>query len=141
MIRTDFSRSIWRMGYDVSEVMSFLADVEQTITGAQTDSEKVITAQEATDVEFTVRLRGFDQEEVDTEIDRLIEVLRHLDDQRVQRSGDSVDDVGVSDSGQPVVTPDTEPVEMSGEYADFGTPEAVDQILRSMTQNLRSNDD
>lgn len=134
MIRTDFSRSIWRMGYDVSEVMSFLADVEQTITGAQTDSEKVITAQEATDVEFTVRLRGFDQEEVDTEIDWLIEVLRHLDDQRVQRSGDSVDDVGVSDSGQPVVTPDTEPVEMSGEYADFGTPEAVDQILRSMTQ-------
>lgn len=134
MIRTDFSRSIWRMGYDVSEVMSFLADVEQTITGAQTDLEKVITAQEATDVEFTVRLRGFDQEEVDTEIDRLIEVLRHLDDQRVQRSGDSVDDVGVSDSGQPVVTPDTEPVEMSGEYADFGTPEAVDQILRSMTQ-------
>ena len=134
MIRTDFSRSIWRMGYDVSEVMSFLADVEQTITGAQTDSEKVITAQEATDVEFTVRLRGFDQDEVDTEIDRLIEVLRHLDDQRVQRSGDSVDDVGVSDSGQPVVTPDTEPVEMSGEYADFGTPEAVDQILRSMTQ-------
>lgn len=134
MIRTDFSRSIWRMGYDVSEVMSFLADVEQTITGAQTDSEKVITAQEATDVEFTVRLRGFDQEEVDTEIDRLIEVLRHLDDQRVQRSGDSVDDVGVSDSGQPVVTPDTEPVEMPAEYADFGTPEAVDQILRSMTQ-------
>lgn len=122
------------MGYDVSEVMSFLADVEQTITGAQTDSEKVITAQEATDVEFTVRLRGIDQEEVDTEIDRLIEVLRHLDDQRVQRSGDSVDDVGVSDSGQPVVTPDTEPVEMSAEYADFGTPEAVDQILRSMTQ-------
>lgn len=134
MITTDFSRSFWRMGYDVSEVMSFLADVEQTITGAQTDSEKVITAQEATDVEFTVRLRGFDQEEVDTEIDRLIEVLRHLDDQRVQRSGDSVDDVGVSDSGQPVVTPDTEPVEMSAEYADFGTPEAVDQILRSMTQ-------
>ena len=129
------------MGYDVSEVMSFLADVEQTITGAQTDSEKVITAQEATDVEFTVRLRGFDQEEVDTEIDRLIEVLRHLDDQRVQRSGDSVDDVGVSDSGQPVVTPDTEPVEMSGEYADFGTPEAVDEILRSMTQSIRSNDD
>ena len=134
MITTDFSRTFLREGYDMSEVMSFLADVEQTITGAQTDSEKVITAQEATDVEFTVRLRGFDQEEVDTEIDRLIEVLRHLDDQRVQRSGDSVDDVGVSDSGQPVVTPDTEPVEMPDEYADFGTPEAVDQILRSMTQ-------
>ena len=134
MITTDFSRTFLREGYDMSEVMSFLADVEQTITGAQTDSEKVITAQEATDVEFTVRLRGFDQEEVDTEIDRLIEVLRHLDDQRVQRSGDSVDGVGVSDSGQPVVTPDTEPVEMPDEYADFGTPEAVDQILRSMTQ-------
>ena len=86
------------MGYDVSEVVSFLADVEHTITGAQTDPEKVITAQ------------------------------------RAQRSGDSVDGVGVSDSGQPVVTPDTEPVEMPDEYADFGTPEAVDQILRSMTQ-------
>lgn len=134
MITTDFSRTFLREGYDMSEVRAFLADVEHTITGAQTDPEKVITAQEATDVEFTVRLRGFDQEEVDTEIDRLIEVLRHLDDQRVQRSGDSVDDVGVSDSGQPVVTPDTEPVEMSAEYADFGTPEAVDQILRSMTQ-------
>ena len=134
MIRTDFSRSIWRMGYDVSEVASFLADVEHTITGAPTDPEKVITAQKAADVEFTVRLRGFDQDEVDTEIDRLIEVLRHLDDQRAQRSGDSVDGVGVSGSGQPVVTPDTEPVEMSAEYADFGTPEAVDQILRSMTQ-------
>ena len=46
------------MGYDVSEVVSFLADVEHTITGAQTDPEKVITAQKATDVEFTVRLRG-----------------------------------------------------------------------------------
>ena len=78
--------------------------------------------------------RGYSCEEVDTEIDRLIEVLRHLDDQRAQRSGDSVDGVGVSDSGQPVVTPDTEPVEMPDEYADFGTPEAVDQILRSMTQ-------
>lgn len=122
------------MGYDVSEVVSFLADVESTITGAQTDPEKVITAQKATDVEFTMRLRGFDEEDVDTEIDRLIEVLRHRDDKRAQRSGDSVDGVGVSDPGQPVVTPDTEPVEISAEYADFGTPEAVDQILRSMTQ-------
>ena len=134
MRTTDFSRTFLREGYDMSEVRAFLADVERTITGAQTDPEKVITAQKATDVEFTVRLRGFDQEEVDTEIDRLIEVLRHLDDKRAQRSGDSVDGVGVSDSGQPVVTPDTEPVEMPDEYADFGTPEAVDQILRSMTQ-------
>ena len=122
------------MGYDVSEVASFLADVERTITGAQKDPEKAINAQKATDVEFNVRLRGFDEEEVDTEIDRLIEVLRLLDDKRAQRSGDSVDGVGVSDSGQRVVTHDTEPVEMSAECADFGTREAVDQILRSMTQ-------
>ena len=30
--------------------------------------------------------------------------------------------------------PAAEPTTASSEYADFGTPEAVEQILRSMTQ-------
>ena len=44
MIRTDFSRSFLRMGYDVSEVLTFLGDVERTLTGQETDPEKVVTA-------------------------------------------------------------------------------------------------
>lgn len=134
MIRTDFSRTLLREGYDMSEVRAFLADVERTIRGQASEADQIVTAHKAQEIEFTVKFRGFNMDQVDAEIDRLIEVLRHLDDKRAQRSGDSVDGVGVSDSGQPVVTPDTEPVEMSAEYADFGTPEAVDQILRSMTQ-------
>lgn len=42
MIRKDFSRSFLRMGYDASEVLSFLVDIERTITGEETDPEKVI---------------------------------------------------------------------------------------------------
>ena len=78
MIRTDFSRSFLRMGYDVSEVLTFLGDVERTLTGQETDPEKVVTAQKALDVEFSAKLRGFNDEEVDAEIDRLIEMLRQL---------------------------------------------------------------
>lgn len=59
MIRTDFSRSFLRMGYDVSEVLTFLGDVERTLTGQETDPEKVVTAQKALDVEFSAKLRGF----------------------------------------------------------------------------------
>ena len=84
MIRKDFSRSFLRMGYDASEVLSFLVDIERTITGEETDPEKVITAQKAEDQEFSVKWRGFNDEEVDMEIDRLIQVLRGLDRQREQ---------------------------------------------------------
>ena len=68
MIRKDFSRSFLRMGYDASEVLSFLVDIERTITGEETDPEKVITAQKAEDQEFSVKWRGFNDEEVDMEI-------------------------------------------------------------------------
>lgn len=84
MIRKDFSRSFLRMGYDASEVLSFLVDIERTITGEETDPEKVITAQKAEDQEFSVKWCGFNDEEVDMEIDRLIQVLRGLDRQREQ---------------------------------------------------------
>ena len=129
MIRTDFSRSFFRMGYDVSEVLTFLADVECTLTGEETDPEKVVTAQEALDVEFSVKLRGFNDEEVDAEIDRLIEMLRHAERRRVARrensAGSDVHDGALAGA---------EPTTASSVYADFGASEAVDQILRSMTQ-------
>ena len=129
MIRTDFSRSFLRMGYDVSEVLTFLADVERTLTGEETDPEKVVTAQKALDVEFSAKLRGFNDEEVDAEIDRLIEVLRHAERRRAaHRENSAGSDVDAE------TLPAAEPTTASSEYADFGTPEAVDQILRSMTQ-------
>lgn len=129
MIRTDFSRSFLRMGYDVSEVLTFLADVERTLTGQEKDPERVVTAQKALDVEFSTKLRGFNDEEVDAEIDRLIEILRHAERRRVARRENSVgSDVDAA------TLPAAEPTTASSEYADFGTPEAVEQILRSMTQ-------
>ena len=129
MIRTDFSRSFMRMGYDVSEVLTFLADVERTLTGEETDPERVVTAQKARDVEFSTKLRGFNDEEVDAENDRLIEILRHAERRRVARRENSVgSDVDAA------TLPAAEPTTASSEYADFGTPEAVEQILRSMTQ-------
>ena len=129
MIRTDFSRSFLRMGYDVSEVLTFLADVERTLTGQETDPEKVVTAQKALDVEFSTKLRGFNDEEVDAEIDRLIEMLRHAERRRAaQHENSAGSDVDAA------TLPGAEPTTAFSEYADFGTPEAVEQILRSMTQ-------
>lgn len=117
------------MGYDVSEVLTFLADVERTLTGQETDPEKVVTAQKALDVEFSVKLRGFNDEEVDAEIDRLIEMLRHAERRRAAQHENSAGS-DVHDGALPGAVPTT----ASSEYADFGTPEAVEQILRSMTQ-------
>ena len=129
MIRTDFSRSFLRMGYDVSEVLTFLADVERTLTGEETDPGRVVTAQKALDVEFSTKLRGFNDEEVDAEIDHLIEMLRHAERRRVTRRENSVgSDVHAA------TPPAAESTTVSSEYADFGTPEAVEKILRSMTQ-------
>lgn len=129
MIRTDFSRSFLRMGYDVSEVLTFLGDVERTLTGQETDPEKVVTAQKALDVEFSAKLRGFNDEEVDAEIDRLIEMLRHAERRRAaQHENSAGSDVDAA------TLPGAAPTTASSEYADFGTPEAVEQILRSMTQ-------
>ena len=130
MIRTEFSRSSLRMGYDANEVLTFLADVERTLTGQETDPDRVVTAQKALDVEFSVKLRGFNDEEVDAEIDRLIEMLRQAERMRAtQHENSAGSDV------HPARLPGVEPTPASSEYADFGTPEAVDQILRSMTQD------
>jgi len=129
VIRTDFSRSFLRMGYDVSEVLTFLGDVERTLTGQETDPEKVVTAQKALDVEFSAKLHGFNDEEVDAEIDRLIEMLRDAERRRAaQHENSAGSDVDAA------TLPGAEPTTVSSEYADFGTPEAVEQILRSMTQ-------
>ena len=129
MIRTEFSRSFLRMGYDTNEVLTFLADVERTLTGQETDPDRVVTAQKALDVEFSVKLRGFNDEEVDAEIDRLIEMLRHAERRRAaQHENSAGSDVDAA------TLPGAEPTTASSEYADFGTPEAVEQILRSMTQ-------
>ena len=129
MIKTDFSRSFLRMGYDVSEVLTCRADVERTLTGEETDPERVVTAQKALDVEFSAKLRGFNDEEVDAEIDRLIEMLRHAERRRAaQHENSAGSDVDAA------TLPGAEPTTVSSEYADFGTPEAVEQILRSMTQ-------
>lgn len=117
------------MGYDVSEVLTFLGDVERTLTGQETDPEKVVTAQKALDVEFSAKLRGFNDEEVDAEIDRLIEMLRHAERRRAaQHENSAGSDVDAA------TLPGAAPTTASSEYADFGTPEAVEQILRSMTQ-------
>ena len=129
MIRTEFSRSFLRMGYDANEVLTFLADVERTLMGEETDPDRVVTAQKALDVEFSVKLRGFNDEEVDAEIDRLIEMLRHAERRRAaQHENSAGSDVDTA------TLPGAEPTTASSEYADFGTPEAVEQILRSMTQ-------
>ena len=130
MIRTEFSRSFLRMGYDANEVLTFLVDVERTLTGQETDPDRVVTAQKALDVEFSTKLRGFDDEEVDAEIDRLIEMLRHAERRRAtQHENSAGSDVHAARFRG------VEPTPASSEYADFGTPEAVDQILRSMTQD------
>lgn len=63
----------------MSEVRAFLADVERTLAGQATDDEHIVTAQKASEIEFSVKFRGFDMEQVDAEIDRLIGVLRGLD--------------------------------------------------------------
>ena len=118
------------MGYDANEVLTFLTDVERTLTGQETDPDRVVTAQKALDVEFSVKLRGFNDEEVDAEIDRLIEMLRHAERRRAtQHENSAGSDVHAAR------LPGVEPTPASSEYADFGTPEAVDQILRSMTQD------
>ena len=96
MITTDFSRTFLREGYDMSEVRAFLADVERTIRGQVSEADQIVTAQKAEEIEFSVKLRGFNMDQVDAEIDRLIGVLRGLDRDRewaAQREGEAGEDV------------------------------------------------
>lgn len=223
MITTDFSRTFLREGYDMSEVRAFLADVERTIKGQVSEADQIVTAQKAEEIEFSVKFRGFNMDQVDAEIDRLIGVLRGLDRER-EWAAQHEDEVGegaadvradepapasstearsapeapvVPPAASQVPTSDIRPITPetpradSGDVAvspqpteaqvahvwdvdatqaatdsfgvdrivdhlaadppiqtvvdqvapEFGTQEAVDEILRSMTQSIRSNDD
>lgn len=82
MSTTDFSRTFLREGYDMSEVRAFLADVERTIRGQASEPDQIVTARKAEEIEFSVKFRGFNMDQVDAEIDRLIGVLRELDRER-----------------------------------------------------------
>ena len=82
MSTTDFSRTFLREGYDMSEVRAFLADVERTVRGQASEPDQIVTARKAEEIEFSVKFRGFNMDQVDAEIDRLIGVLRELDRQR-----------------------------------------------------------
>ena len=96
MSTTDFSRTFLREGYDMSEVRAFLADVERTIRGQASEPDQIVTARKAEEIEFSVKFRGFDMDQVDAEIDRLIGVLRGLDRDRewaAQREGEAGEEV------------------------------------------------
>ena len=96
MRTTDFSRTFLREGYDMSEVRAFLADVERTIRGQASEPDDIVTARKAEEIEFSVKFRGFNMDQVDAEIDRLIGVLRGLDRDRewaAQREGEAGEDV------------------------------------------------
>ena len=96
MRTTDFSRTFLREGYDMSEVRAFLADVERTIRGQASEPDQIVTARKAEEIEFSVKFRGFNMDQVDAEIDRLIGVLRGFDRDRecaAQREGEAGEDV------------------------------------------------
>ena len=96
MRTTDFSRTFLREGYDMSEVRAFLAEVERTIRGQTSEPDQIVTARKAEEIEFSVKFRGFNMDQVDAEIDRLIGVLRGLDRDRewaAQREGEAGEDV------------------------------------------------
>lgn len=192
----------------MSEVRAFLADVERTIRGQASEPDQIVTARKAEEIEFSVKFRGFNMDQVDAEIDRLIGVLRGLDRDREwvarhedepapasltdSRSGPEApaipsaashapvaSDIGpiapgtripradsgdvpvspkppealvvpapTADASAPVATDSLDVDRMLDRIAadppiqtvvdqvaaEFGTPEAVDQILRSMTQ-------
>jgi len=99
-VRTnDFSRTFLREGYDMSEVRAFLADVERTIKGQASEPDEIVTARKAEEIEFSVKFRGFNMDQVDAEIDRLIGVLRGLDRDRewaAQREGEAGEEVSAA---------------------------------------------
>ena len=104
MRTTDFSRTFLREGYDMSEVRAFLADVERTIRGQASEPDQSVTARKAEEIEFSVKFRGFNMDQVDAEIDRLIGVLRGLDRDRewaAQREGEAGEDVAAVRADEP----------------------------------------
>ena len=104
MTTTDFSRTFLREGYDMSEVRAFLADVERTIRGQTSEPDQIVTARKAEEIEFSVKFRGFDMDQVDAEIDRLIGVLRGLDRDRewaAQHEGEAGEEVSAAHADDP----------------------------------------
>ena len=141
MIWDSFSRVGWfHIGYDVHAVQSFFVDVERTLRGQLADPADAVTPQAAADVLFTLRHNGYEMTSVDAAIDQAIEQLRGLaDDAGVGEHPalvQDVDNVVTQDEAAHDLASPALP-EIAGSSlptADFGTPEAVDQILRSMTQ-------
>ena len=120
MIWNSFSRVGWfNVGYDVHGVQSFFADVERTLRGQLADPADAVTPKAAEDVLFAYKRNG----------DEAIEQLRHAERGRAARRENSADS-DIHDGALSGAVPST----ASSEYPDFGSPEAVDQILRSMTQ-------
>ena len=104
MRTNDFSRTFLREGYDMSEVRAFLAEVERTIRGQTSEPDQIVTARKAEEIEFSVKFRGFDMDQVDAEIDRLIGVLRGLDRDRewaAQHEGEAGEEVSAADADEP----------------------------------------
>ena len=104
MRTNDFSRTFLREGYDMSEVRAFLADVERTIRGQASEPDEIVTARQAEEIEFSVKFRGFNMDQVDAEIDRLIGVLRGLDRDRewaAQREGEAGEEVSAAHAHEP----------------------------------------
>ena len=104
MRTNDFSRTFLREGYDMSEVRAFLADVERTIKGQASEPDQIVTARKAEEIEFSVKFRGFNMDQVDAEIDRLIGVLRGLDRDRewaAQREGEAGEEVSAAHAHEP----------------------------------------
>ena len=104
MRTNDFSRTFLREGYDMSEVRAFLADVERTSRGQASEPDEIVTARKAEEIEFSVKFRGFNMDQVDAEIDRLIGVLRGLDRDRewaAQREGEAGEEVSAAHAHEP----------------------------------------
>ena len=128
MRTNDFSRTFLREGYDMSEVRAFLADVERTIRGQASEPDQIVTARKAEEIEFSVKFRGFNMDQVDAEIDRLIGVLRGLDRDRewaAQREGEAGEEVSAAHAHEPAPASLTD--SRSGPEAP-AVPSAVSQV-------------
>lgn len=136
MSTTDFSRTFLREGYDMSEVRAFLADVERTIRGQASEPDQIVTARKAEEIEFSVKFRGFNMDQVDAEIDRLIGVLRGLDRDRewaAQREGEAGEEVADVRADEPAPASSTD--SRSGPEAP-AIPSAASQAPASDTRPI-----
>ena len=136
MRTNDFSRTFLREGYDMSEVRAVLADVERTIRGQASEPDDIVTARKAEEIEFSVKFRGFDMDQVDAEIDRLIGVLRGLDRDRewaAQREGEAGEEVSAAHAHEPAPASSTD--SRSGPEAP-AIPSAASQAPASDTRPI-----